>query len=454
MLIRFIVENFSSFGGQAELSMVAGRQRIHQEHLTEISDNGFKLLRTATIYGANASGKSNLVKAMLFAKNFIVRGTSAMDRIQISPFLLDTALKNAPSIFQFSYCHKGKCYTYGFKVDSERVIEEWLMKLVNQKETALFERTTDIEGIARVNFASPIVSDPEEKNFLNLLARGTRPNQLFLTEAVLRNFKPFLDPWEWFAKRLLIILPDTTAMGLEFRFKNNSQIAPVFMELLRTFDTGILGIDTDEEPLDTLTGIPVDERNKLESLVQGKHTKLLVRTPEGTHYALSRKESGETVALKLRTRHKMRDSGNTVVFDFSKESDGTQRIIDLLPAITGLLSEDKVIIIDEIDRSLHPHVAYALFDLFLQEGAQCHSQLIATTHSENLLTFKLLRKDEIWFINKNKDGESSLYSLEEFKPRYDKDILAGYMKGRFGGIPAIVKVTNPLARDCGKNADY
>ena len=211
MLIRFIVENFSSFGGQAEFSMVAGRQRIHQEHLTKISDNDFKLLRTAAIYGANASGKSNLVKAMLFAKNFIVRGSSAMDRIQFRPFLLDSALKNAPSTFQFSFCHKGICYTYGFKVDSEKVIEEWLMRLVNQKETALFERITDTDGIAKVHFSSSLISDKEEKSFLNLLARGTRPNQLFLTEAVQRNFKPFLDPWLWFAKRLVIILPDTTA---------------------------------------------------------------------------------------------------------------------------------------------------------------------------------------------------------------------------------------------------
>jgi AAA15 family ATPase/GTPase len=449
-----MVENFSSFSEQAEFTMVAGLQRIHPEHLTEIPKNDFKLLRTATLYGANASGKSNLVKAMLFAKNLIVNGTLALQRISVNPFLLDAKLKNAPSTFQFSYCQKGMCYTYGFKVDSEKVLEEWLMKLINQKETPLFERTTDSEGNTKVDFAPALISDSEDENFLKLLARGTRSNQLFLTETVQRNFKPFIDPWTWFAKRLTIILPDTTARGLEFKFKDNKQIAPAFMDLLRTFDTGILGIDTTEVPIEALSGIPTQDKRTIESIVQGKHSEVLVRTPDGTHYALSSKENGEVVALKLCTRHQMRGSEELVSFDFSEESDGTRRIFDLLPALTGLLSEDKVIVIDEIDRSLHPHVAFAFFDLFLREGAKCHSQLIATTHAENLLTFKLLRKDEIWFIDKNKDGESKLYSLEEFKPRYDKDILAGYMKGRFGGIPSIVKVPNPLTDDCGKNADY
>lgn len=454
MLIRFIVENFSSFGTQAELSMVAGRQQIHSEHLTETPKNKFRLLRTAVVYGANASGKSNLIKAMEFAKNFIVNGTKPMGRIPVVPFLLDAKLKKEPSTFQFSFCHKGESYTYGFKVNSQKVVEEWLFSITNGNENKLFERTTNSENETLVTFAPVLVKNSEDKDFLHLLARGTRQNQLFLTETVQRNFKPFTDVWNWFKDRLIIIYPDTTAHGLEFKFKNKDKITPVFMELLRTFDTGILGIDTFELPFESLPGIPKELRENLETIMQGSKSEIILRGPDNTHYALSRKETGELIALKLMTKHQIRGSKEPVLFDFSEESDGTRRIIDLLPAMTSLLSEDKVVIIDEIDRSLHPHVAYAFFDLFLREGTQCHSQLIATTHAENLLTFKLLRKDEIWFVDKNSDGESKLYSLEEFKPRYDKDIMAGYMKGRFGAIPAIIKIPNPLEEECGTNADY
>jgi AAA15 family ATPase/GTPase len=454
VLIRFIVENFSSFGGQAELSMVAGRQQIHPEHLVDAPQNKLKLLRTAAIYGANASGKSNLVKAMQFAKKFIVNGTSPMGRIPVTPFLLDSTLKKAASTFQFSYSHKGNSYTYGFKVNSEKVVEEWLFSLVGQKENILFERNTDPKGNAQVKFAPTLIANAEEKSFLTLLARGTRQNQLFLTETVQRNYKSFLDSWFWFNERLTIVLPDTFLGGLQFKFKDEKSVAPVFMDLLRTFDTGIVGIDTQEMPFDSLPGISSEQRENIESLIQNFNTEVTIVGPGGSHYILRRKENGEITALKLRTCHQMRDSKESVLFDFSDESDGTRRIVDLLPTMTGLLSEDKVVVIDEIDRSLHPHVAYAFFDLFLREGKQCHSQLIATTHAENLLTFKLLRKDEIWFIDKNRDGESKLYSLEEFKPRHDKDIMDGYMKGRFGAIPAIVKVPNPLAKECSTNADY
>jgi AAA15 family ATPase/GTPase len=423
MLIRFIVENFSSFCSQAELSMVAGRQEIHPLHLIQSPENGFKLLRTGVIYGANASGKSNLIKAMAFAKTLIVNGTAPMARIPVRPFLLDAAKRTEPSVFQFSFCHNNGCYTYGFKVTAEKVMEEWLSQIVNEKENILFNRSTDAEGNADIKFAKQLISTADDKNFLSLIARGTRPNQLFLTESVQRNVKQFQPIWEWFARRLTIIFPDTHALGIEFAIKENSKIAPFFMGLLRMFDTGILDLDAHELPIENaLPEMPLKMKNDLESAIINEHQGLFIAGPNNIRYAVRRNEKGELVALKLQARHPVRGSNENISFDFSEESDGTQRIVDLLPAMTSLLSEDKVIVIDEIDRSLHPHVTYSL---------------IATTHAENLLTFKLLRKDEIWMIEKSKDGESRLYSLEEFKPRYDKDIMSGYMNGRFGAVPTI-----------------
>ncbi len=210
------------------------------------------------------------------------------------------------------------------------------------------------------------------------------------------------------------------------------------MDLLRMFDTGIVDLDAQELPLENVyPDLPRNIRNDFETMLTKKDQGVFVAGPQNIRYAIRRNDKGELVAVKLRARHPVRGSNRQVSFDFSEESEGTQRIIDLLPAVASLLYEDKVIVIDEIDRSLHPHVTYALFDFYLNSKSMNHSQLVATTHAENLFTFKLLRKDEIWMIEKNSDGESRLYSLEEFKPRYDKDIMAGYMNGRFGAIPFI-----------------
>jgi AAA15 family ATPase/GTPase len=448
MLIRFIVENFSSFCSQAELSMVAGRQEIHPLHLIQSPENGFKLLRTGVIYGANASGKSNLIKAMAFAKGFIVHGTAPMARIPVRPFLLDAAKRTEPSVFQFSFCHNNGCYTYGFKVTAEKVIEEWLSQIVNEKENILFNRTTDAEGNANIKFAKQLISTADDRNFLSLIARGTRPNQLFLTESVQRNVKQFQPVWEWFTRRLIIVFPEMHALGLEFAFRQRSKIVPLFMNLLRMFDTGILDLDTQEMSIDSaLPDIPEKTKSDLEASIPSDNHGVLIAGPSNIRYAVRRNEKGELVAIKLQARHPVRGSNEYISFDFTEESDGTQRLLDLIPVMTSLLSDDNVVIVDEIDRSLHPHVTYALFNYYLNSGTPRKSQLIATTHAENLLTFKLLRKDEIWMIEKNKDGESRLYSLEEFKPRYDKDIMSGYMNGRFGAVPSIFMSQTPVMQE-------
>jgi AAA15 family ATPase/GTPase len=448
MLIRFFVENFSSFGAQTEFSLVAGRQQIHPEHLIKAPENDLKILRAGVIYGANASGKSNLIKAMAFARDLIVVGTAPMSRILVRPFLLDLKLRSLPSVFQFTFCNNGTCYTYGFKATAEKVLEEWLFEVKNEKEIRIFERTTNNEGDAIVEFAPSLTKTKDDESFLGLIARGTRSNQLFLTESIQRNVKQFQDAWGWFAKHLVIIFPDSRALGIEFAFKDKDKIAPLFMKILQTFDTGIVGIETHDQPLESAApDLPANMKADLEQTVRDEKTNVFIAGPKNMRYAVHRNEKGDLLALKLRAQHAIRGTGESISFDFSEESDGTQRMVDLLPAMTSLLSENKVVIVDEIDRSLHPHVTYALFDLFLSQGIQCKSQLIATTHAENLLTFDLLRKDEIWFVKKNNDGESSLFSLEEFNPRYDKDIMTGYMNGRFGAVPTIMKSPNPILEE-------
>ncbi len=141
--------------------------------------------------------------------------------------------------------------------------------------------------------------------------------------------------------------------------------------------------------------------------------------------------------FKLMTGHKIKDRPDEAFLDITAESDGTRRLIDLLPALHLLLRSGGVCIIDEFDRSLHPIISFKIIELFLNNQTGLDSQLIVTTHESGLLNLNLLRRDEIWFVEKNKDGASSLYSLEEFVPRYDSDVGKGYLHGRFGAIPVV-----------------
>ena len=141
------------------------------------------------------------------------------------------------------------------------------------------------------------------------------------------------------------------------------------------------------------------------------------------------------IALKLISKHKLKNSDEEIDFQIHEESDGTQRILDLLPALVSLINHDRIFVIDELDRSLHPLLIKEFTELFLEHSQKQKSQLIVTTHDATLLDLKTLRKDEIWFIEKNQSGESQLYSLEEFRIRYDKNIKKDYLKGRYGAIP-------------------
>lgn len=136
------------------------------------------------------------------------------------------------------------------------------------------------------------------------------------------------------------------------------------------------------------------------------------------------------------------DDGEEVLFDINEESDGTQRLLDIAPGLLDIFSTEKTYIIDELDRSLHADITTSIFKAFLNNTSDIHSQLIVTTHETNLLDLELIRRDEIWFVQKNKQGESSLYSLEEYQPRFDKDVRRGYLAGRFGGIPMLPNFDN------------
>jgi hypothetical protein len=431
-----------SFNDQVEFSMVPGKGRLLNHHIVRSkSRRSINILKSAAVYGANASGKSNLIKSMSFARKLIVKGTEINSKIPINNFRLNFDNYNKPSKFQFDIKCKNKFYSYGFSVDSNKVHEELLYEINKFKSKLLFHRITKSENEIIVNFGKiSALNSSKEKQFLDFVAKGTRANQLFLTESIQRNVKLFADVYDWFRRILYIIFPETKYRGIELYLDKEEDFRRNLLELLQKFDTGIFDIKCEKYDIEReLKEIPTHIISNLKKDIMTKDTKIMLSSSENRRYFIYRDEKDVIMASKLMTKHKIKNSDELASFEINEESDGTQRIIDLLPALIKLRNSDNVFIIDEIDRSLHPLLIIKFLEFFLMAPSNSNSQLIVTTHDTNLLNLNILRKDEIWFIEKNKDGESDLYSLEEFKPRYDRDIRKGYILGRFGAIPMIEK---------------
>jgi len=429
MLIRFHVSNFLSFNEEIELSLIPGRVRQHPNHIVVMQTGcDLSLLRTALIYGANASGKSNLVKAMHFAQKFISEGTRIKAAIPRIPFKLCGDNVSRPSKFEFEFKHQERCYVYGFEVDNQRVHEEWLYEIKKTTEVMLFERETTSEGETSIDFGNVDLNSKKEADFLEFVAMGTRPNQLFLTESMERDVENFADVYQWFTEVLVIIYPRSRFLPLAV-MAVDEDFGEKMASYMKEFGTGILGPAL----------ISVEAKDEFpEEMVQDLKKSLqsdtkFISVSSGENYLVSQ-SNGDLDVKKLMFQHSMTDCEENVTFDITEESDGTRRLLDLLPALANLTNKDRVIVIDELDRSLHPQLSYKLLELFLKDSTSS-SQVIATTHEENLLDLDLLRRDEIWFVEKDPLGASHVYSLEEFTPRSDKDIEKGYLVGRYGAIP-------------------
>lgn len=445
MLIRFSVENFLSFNDRQKFSMLPGKSLLKSEHKTTKVKN-ISVLKTAILFGANASGKSNLIKAIDFGKKLVLRGTNAEKPIDYQRHRLDYKSDFSDSRIEYEIQHKGKNYAYGFCFNNEVIKEEWLYEIGPKKEIKIFERDFSKKQIFDLDYLLEKLKKDEEKQFLRFTAKGTPNNQLFLNEIRTRKVKEnvskiddLLNVIDWFQNSLKVIFPDDKYNeGLKFELKLDEELLTTFEEFLSYFDTGIDGVcleKVDAESIDIPK--PILERIKEDLLGRkSENIRASIISNRNTTYFVSTKDN-EMVVEKFMTKHKIRNSENIEKFDTSDESDGTNRIMDFIPLLMDLLKGDNVFIIDEMERSLHPNLIYDLIDLFLSKSKDINSQLILASHESSLLTQKLLRKDEIWFAVKDNYGASKLHSLEEYNVRFDKEIRKDYLLGRFKAIPRI-----------------
>ncbi len=433
MLINFSVENYRSFGAEQTLNLIANKaDKEHPGHCVKIAETGQNVLRTALLYGANASGKSNLVKAMDFARDMILTGVPSSRGIYRERFLFSNDPEK-PSSFEFRFMVGDQIFVYGFSVTAKEVKEEWLSATNEKgKEFDIFTRLgNDItfESLKKIGASGTVTWD-----VLKALSQlGTRPNQLLLNKIVdldVDHRGKLLEKvvW-WFSDCLTIVEPDSSFSPMLKLLDQDQDFRHFVSEFLSCVSTGIGDIQIEQTNIDT-DGLP-------KQIIEDLHSASVDEIALGPHISLSLdpEDPATVVRRNLTSMHTVRDS--THLLAFNEESDGTQRLLHLLPALYYLKKECRVFVIDELDRSLHPLLSYQFLKFFVQSCPGACKQLILTTHEAHLLDLDLIRRDEIWFAEKDDSQQTQLHSLVDMKVRKDLRIEKGYLHGRFGGIPFI-----------------
>jgi hypothetical protein len=416
--------------------MVATREEQHSNHIAAIQKYGLKLLPVAAIYGANASGKSNLIKALHFAKRLITDPPKADALIAVKPFLLTKGSSARPTNFRFELLIGETVFEYKFSITANKVLKEELKRINATTEDILFQRGVDAEEF----FLSEKVQEKEEQRFA---FRGTHENQLYITNSVSQRLTEFRPLYDWFNKDLVVIRPDSRYMRM---LEITNEQHPHFKTMtatMRDLDTGIAAMRQIEIvpenlfPKEVLAELTAD-------LEEGQA--LPLSPPWEDEGIFLHKKNGKLIARRLAPVHET-DSGEEILFSFADESDGTRRLLDVVPAFLDLgeKQHSTVFVIDELDRSLHSNLTRSLLEHFLaQRTNSSRSQLIFTTHDTQLMTQDIFRRDEIWITERDQFGASKLVAFSEFKDvRKDKDIRRSYLQGRMGGVPRIRTASSP-----------
>jgi uncharacterized protein len=442
MLLRFSIENFLSFNQKEQFSMSPGKLQRHKNHTINYGKRN--VLKASYVYGANASGKSNLIRAISFAKDIIRTGIENVD-LSKKHFRIQPENYHKPSIFQFELIIKDTVYSYGFAISfsEHEILDEWLYEINESSEKCIFSRETN-DGSTQIE--SQLNLKGSDKDSFNVYIKDIKrmKKSLFLSEIAKKGiddtnaFLVFNEVYDWFSK-LLIIFPNSKYRSLN-KIASNEEMRSEFTKYLNYFDTGIEGVLESELDFDkALSELDDETRLKLKNRLSNdlNNNEIIGIRGGNLMLYLNKNNTGEIIAKKMVLSH-----GNPLdLFDYTDESDGTKRLFDLIPLFFGKL-DDTVILIDEIDRSLHTRLTSEFIDLFYKLSENNRSQLIVTTHDASLMDLDKIRQDEIWFIERRKDHSSCLYSLDKFKARYDKKVEKDYLIGRYGAVPVFNSFSN------------
>lgn len=409
MLIQFRVKNFTSYKDEACLSMIANSGKENADNYSFVCNEN--ILKCASIYGANASGKTNLLKAFtasirFIRESFIIPPIAKLE--YMDSFVFDDETINNPCEFEYIFEINNKKYVYGFSATKDKVIDEYLDVYNSSRATEIFLRKNTNE------YKFTKEDERELKNYQNFAV----DNRLFLSVLGNSRYEKAIDPFRWFLE-----LIDTYNGGLEYNFASpnysfnsyekdeNGELKKFALELLNGADIQIKDYNFESK-----------ETNANNILFPNSQVPLK--------------------PIKITMTHTTNVNGKKKDYDldfFKSESSGTKILFMLAPVLKNAFEKGKVLYVDVLENSLHPHLLDAVIKMFnnpkLNKG---NAQLIINTHNVHLLSLNKFRRDQIWFVEKNPEtGGSELYSLADFSVRKEENIQKGYLLGRYGAVPFI-----------------
>ncbi len=411
MLLQFSVENFQSIRDKAILSLEPSVDKEHPENI--INKESFRAMNTVAVYGANASGKTALFKALTYS--LIAIRSSAENQITtllpFVPFLFDEESQKKPSAFEYTFVAKnGKKYVYGFSAFSDRVVDEYLYVYNTAKPSLVFDRTENDQ------YSFPRALKQE----MELIKQRNTPNKFFLSTATSWNVEATKPAFEWFATAIFTFtnISDMQGIALDlYRNEKNREYTDFTCKLMRQADINIshIQVEARELTVERLNQNPFGVVFPLPNL-KGQY-----------EYRIT---TGHTITGKNGKKKEYR-------LQLIDESMGTQQLFTYGPILKRVFAAGGVLVIDEIEKSLHPFIVKFLIDLFRNPEINTGgSQLIVTTHETPLLSLETFRRDQIYFTEKDTEtGVTDLYSLDEFSVRKTENIEKGYLLGRYGAIP-------------------
>lgn len=433
MLLRFNTSNVLSFKEHTEFNTLTGDIRRFDNHVFKFKD--LSLLKFSAIYGANATGKSNLIRAIDYLRDAVLE--EDLGKLNLASF---KGNEDKPSSFEIEFIVQNEIYFYGFEIYKDKVVSEYLyFSGIGKKDVLIFDRVVKDKGRSRIDVNKKYLKPKKNQILIEHYEQKISSNQLFLNliaDIDLGSLSKDVDRALHYIFKLQIIFPNSRPTRLLSNLINESSFMQFCTDMLCNFDTGIKNLSIQEFTLKDYFG--EDDKEIVEDITED------LQSNEGSDIYLSTDmiatlENNAPIIKKLYVEHV--GFGPDNLFSFSEESDGTKRLIEFMSMLYGLVvhgDENDVFIIDEIGRSIHPHLLKNFLEKLSSE-ASIKGQLIFTTHESNLLDLSVLRADEIWFAEKNRDkGYTEFKTLSEFKKiRPDLNIRKGYFDGRFGGIPIL-----------------
>lgn len=411
MLIEFRVRNYRSFGQESTLSLVAsGDKALVETNTASTPVHALPhIVRSAAVFGANASGKTNLIRALALMRGVVVDSPKLepSQQFNVQPFRLDEKLTKEPTLFEVTLLIDGTRYQYGFEFTPARILSEWLLVYQKAKPQRWFDRRFDSKSEKDAFEFSTFLSGQKRA-----WQEATRPNALFLSMAVQLNSEQLRPLYNWFAESLVVLLDGG---HIPFDFSTNMVRSPegqsAITSLMTSADIAISSISAVSKK-----GF---RQHFAFDFVSGKTE--------------SQRQEGDVIVPAFR-----HSAGNvSVEFDYGDESQGTQKLFSLAGPLLDILKTGKLLVIDELDRSLHPLLVRQVVRTFHDSRNERGAQLIFSTHDATLLDKQLFRRDQVWLTEKRRDQSTELLPLTEFSPRKEEALEKGYLSGRYGGVPVL-----------------